>query len=760
MAYAVNWQIPFVALDGNKFRIEILNDNYTGDPVTLRGAASPIETSEDNSENLFIPIRKQTGKLSIADNGYDASGNEFDYTELIPNYILDYQVRLWQIASDNSETLRWIGYIKPDSLTSRLFDAVSIREFQLVCPLGAMEEMPVSFSNTATNLGTVKTMGQILHTALSSVNISWGTVYKQNNTHYREDITAKVSLLNFISDNLPTHTTPPTQDLDSFTATWTEDGTTWGSIVEEICRFWGWTLYSRGLDIIIVTRGQYPKFGSFAFAQLLSESATGLYDITDVYIDMESDLTYASTNHTECRQLGYRNISVHSNVNEKEIVIDPDFQKLQMSYWLGGADVHGIVHWSGDGYYYVLRRLGASGDQQDTRVAYFDNYQIEENRYLPNGNNAPFVVYYGDGWTQDEFPTKTKFNLTRGIVCYAASTVSRVTFFVKTLEDICVPKGAMICIQATAQLSYNPDPDFPTGGFTTGDRPSISDAPLSNANTAGPYSEVKNRGTKMNPLWDIVPKLEGRTIKVQLSIGDWFWDNDSQMWLNNPSSRPSFDLTVREDGSIVSPVNGNTGTGILFDDHNGSNGFCIIDNGLVPEQQQICGRLKLMILNNTLAASFDRLVSCVLTNLTIGIYNEDSKLYPQAKGSHTYKTVASTDFHRNMNVTLSMAAGDKNKYGLGQLYNPDISLLTTVAFRTGDNTYTDQLPEEKLLDTMANAYQYVTPQYTIEVRDNEQACLPYAKFVGHWADDSGIYHLQYVSHKWREGTMKLTLINK
>ena len=77
MAYAVHWQINFVALHSNDaYRVDILEDGYSEDVVHLRGAANPFETTEDNSDDAFTPIRKQTGSLRIADNGYDMDGSQ------------------------------------------------------------------------------------------------------------------------------------------------------------------------------------------------------------------------------------------------------------------------------------------------------------------------------------------------------------------------------------------------------------------------------------------------------------------------------------------------------------------------------------------------------------------------------------------------------------------------------------------------------------------------------------------------------------
>ena len=144
MAYEVHWQIDFYTPDEEHYRVEILEDDYSEDIVHLIGADDPFDTQDDNSSDAFTPIRKQTGMLRIADTGYDMEGNEFDYTDLLPFGTFDFQVRLWHVGTTN--TLRWIGYIRPDSLTSKMFEAVSIREYQLTCPLGTLYETYISFS--------------------------------------------------------------------------------------------------------------------------------------------------------------------------------------------------------------------------------------------------------------------------------------------------------------------------------------------------------------------------------------------------------------------------------------------------------------------------------------------------------------------------------------------------------------------------------------------------------------------------------------
>ena len=739
MAYAVHWQINFVTLHSNDaYRVDILEDGYSGDVVHLRGAANPFETSEDNSDDAFAPIRKQTGSLRIADNGYDMDGNAFDYTDLLPNDTFDLQVKLWKVGTTN--TLRWIGFIRPDSLTSKMFEKVSIREFKLTCPLGTLYEVPVTFSNNKNNNGTVKTIGQILYTALNSLHVSWSTLHKQNNVSNIADLKAMVSLLNFISKNEPTHTTPPAGDIDAFTATWTDDSTSWGAVLEEICKFWGWTLYSRSLHLYIVARKQVDQYIRMEFSELQNTSPT-TYTDTPSTVNFE-DMSYASTNHTECRRVGYKDITVESNVNEKKVVFDPEFDKLEMSYWPVAQDPSQIIHVSGwDSeiagykYMYVLRRLGAQNAQQNTQTQYFDNYQIYENRQVATSSLiANSVICKHDSWDNDTFKTAVSFNLTKGICCFLGVTPSAyeppLTFFCKTLEDVCIPLNSVVCINASGEITYNPDPEYP-----------------SKANTAPPFDD------------DDKPILEGRVVLAALKVGDLWWDNDNKVWT---SQFKQFNLTFHKDGSIVDPINtfttqGFNPTGILFDDHHGSKGFCIYVNAGSNSGYGLCGRMKLHIYATTTTGSVVSLLNNgILNNLTVSIYNTDSKLDPQNKASHEFKGIANNKFRQALSVNLRLASGSKNVYGLGQLFNSDYSLLDTLSFINYGGQTSSMQPEQRLLERMTDFYRDVSTQNIVEVIDDSVAEKPSSIIV---KEDGKQFHTQSVTHDWRNGTMKLTLIN-
>ena len=453
-------------------------------------------------------------------------------------------------------------------------------------------------------------------------------------------------------------------------------------------------------------------------------------------------MSYASTNHTECRRLGYKDITIESNVNEKKVVFDPEFDKLEMSYWPVAQDPSQIIHVSGwDSeiagykYMYVLRRLGAQNAQQNTQTQYFDNYQIYENRQVATSSLiANSVICKHDSWDNDTFKTAVSFNLTKGICCFLGVTPSSyeppLTFFCKTLEDVCIPLNSVVCINASAEITYNPDPEYP-----------------SRSNTAPPFDD------------DNKPILDGRVVLAALKVGDLWWDNDNKVWT---SQFKRFNLTFHKDGSIVDPINtftteGFNPTGILFDDHQGSKGFCIYVNAASNSGSGVCGRMKLHIYASTTTGTIVRLLNNgVLNDLTVSIYNTDSKLDPQNKATHEFAGVANDKFRHALNVSLKMASGSKNVYGLGQLFNNDFSLLDTLSFINYGGQTSSVQPEKRLLDRMTEFYRDVSVQNIIEVLDDSVAELPSSIIV---KDDREQYHMQNVTHNWREGTMKITLIN-
>lgn len=714
MAYGVRWKVNFVAIDGDKYRIEILQDGWISAPVRLLGAESPIETREDDTTDLFDPIRRQTGFIRIVDNGYDLDGNKFDYEDMIPMGTSDFQVRLW--LEGDTDTLRWIGYMRQDSLTYPLFEYVSIREFAIACPLSIMYDVPFSFSNDKNNKGTVKSIGQILHAALSSTGIAWNNVYKQNNISYRDDLTATMSLLNFISSNTPSSVSAaPTNDPHIFSATWKEEGTYWGEVAESVCRFWGWVIYSRANDIYIVTPGDINLFTSFMFSDLLSDSMNMPDDIATPTAILTDD-DFVSTNHSSQRVPGHKMIKVVSDVNEHKEIANPNFNDLPLECYPQGQ----IIHTFAPDTMYVLKRFAVRNISQNSGYHYVGNLQLYQNTAIQGGSLAiPWVIALVDSFKNNEFAKKTEYNFKSEVIIPQGGQNDSIIFYLQTINDIIVPASSAICIVARC---YN---DLSEGSTS-------SPSPVPSGNPAS-----------------------GKFIKAALSIGNKFWNQATGQWTDNEESYMYLD--VREDGSITFPVNtftnqGFNASGILFDDHYGSSGFCVYVKG-----QGLCGRLLLRIFKSGTGEPASYSVKCIMTDPSIFIVNEDNKMNPVNKSEHTYSAIANNRFPTDYVVNNSISSGYQNNYGLGQLYvNKSLSMLEEVNVRVSSEAEEQVLPEINLLNRLKAVYSSVTRIEKIEVKDHITASLPITQLT---VNDKH-YRVVSCSHDWRESKMNLTITDK
>lgn len=715
MAYEIRWIVNFVAKNDDKYRIEILQDDWNEEPVRLLGAESPIETREDNPTDIFVSVRKQTGFLRIADTGKDLDGNDFDYEDMIPDGVFDFQVRLWLEGNNGTDTLRWIGYIRPDSLTSRIFEYVSIREFTLSCPLSVMYDVPFSFSNNSSNNGTVKSIGQILHAALSVTGIEWQNVYKQNNIEERKDLRAVVSLLNFIKSTTPKQANPPTNnDIDNFTATWEEDGTYWGSIVESVCKFWGWVVYSRGYDIYIITPKEIGLFACFQFDNLndTSDSTTPTDITTPSYTLVDTD--FISCDHTSQRLNGRKTIKVISDVNEQKKIVNPNFNDLTLEYYPSGQ----IIHVFAPNTMYVFKRFNGNSvfGSQYAKYQYIKNLQIWENRIIQTGTlDSPYIIGLIDSFTDEQFPLKKEFDFSSEVVIFQGGQSDSPIFFVQTINDIIVPKNSAICIVAHGETDSSE-------GSTNNPSPLPSGSPA-----------------------------EGVSVKAMLKVGDMYWNGSS--W---QSGSASFNLYIRSDGSITSPENtfsngGFSVSGILFDNHYGSDGHVIYnsDSGL-------SGRMKLTLYKSATGNPTSYSVKCILTDISIFIVNGDNKMNPINESEHTLIGVGNNRFIEDYVVDNNISSGRHNTYGYGQLYEPETyKLLENVSVRTSLSSR-QVSPEQNLLDRLKALYSSSLKISTIEIKDNITASLPLTRIT---MNDEA-YRVISCSHEWRENKMKLTITDR
>ena len=65
MAYGIRWQVNFDSVAGTGYRVNILDEGWTGSITPLTGSENPFVIDEDNDDDIFIPVRTKTGYINI-----------------------------------------------------------------------------------------------------------------------------------------------------------------------------------------------------------------------------------------------------------------------------------------------------------------------------------------------------------------------------------------------------------------------------------------------------------------------------------------------------------------------------------------------------------------------------------------------------------------------------------------------------------------------------------------------------------------------
>lgn len=170
MAWVVKYEIPFQSLDGDQYLIQI-KEQSSEPPTTpqkLKGAAEPFVTQEDADENIFTPIRKQTGYLRIIDETGDGSLLE----TLLPENNTQKLVQLY-IGTYNQDTfvasnLLWNGFLCSEVYTQPWDNQKKMLEFPVKSLLAAMEDIFLPLSM----LGPITKIASYFIAAFNALNIT------------------------------------------------------------------------------------------------------------------------------------------------------------------------------------------------------------------------------------------------------------------------------------------------------------------------------------------------------------------------------------------------------------------------------------------------------------------------------------------------------------------------------------------------------------------------------------------------------------
>jgi len=396
---AKNYTIAFKSLRaGDAYTLSI--GGGTGTAVALKGGAQPFTTQEDDNEDMFAPVRTQTGYLRIVDDGKLADGTTaFDWHDLIPETDTSRPVTLTK-TSGGTTTTCWVGFMQAQDFGSTLYGNPQEREFPVHCVLTVTQGTDINYQQTA-----IQNFAYLLKQIVDAIPSAQRPtqIVVQGGRDAQTWLLKRIDWQNFVSRN---------------------DGAQAARFscfecLEDMCAFWGWTARTKGQTLYLTAAddSSLTTWLTMTYAQLTTMaggtaagSTTGTWD--SVSFDTLGDV-YASVNNDDYVQRGYNKAVVSADTNSADdYIVDPFDELLEKDMkdctYAQGYDV-GAVHYTQDVLSFSRWWLDGSCVQNYASFNYASNYN---NEY---GNVLRIKKSYSSGSVFASFETKYEHVFHNGI---------------------------------------------------------------------------------------------------------------------------------------------------------------------------------------------------------------------------------------------------------------------------------------------------------------------------------------------------------
>ena len=376
---AIHWQIPFKSLRaGTDYTVNIYDSTYSGQPIVLKGGAQPFTTQEDDNDDMFTPIRTQTGYLRIVDDGKDANGNTLsasdDWKALLPSTDTDRPVTL----TNGSGTVVWQGFMQAQNFGGVLYGNPQEREFPVHCPLTILEGSDINYQQKEIQ-NFAYLLQQITNCIATKGGLAVGidNIIIQGNTDAQQWLLKRIDWQNFTSDDGDGNLTARFNLYQ---------------ILEDVCRFWGWTArtYHRNIYLTCADDSSEQSFLSLATGSggsletMAGGIAAGLTGGAFTVLSPSGDI-FASVEQNDYRQRGPNRSMVKVDTNRGEDTVLDVFNDTTIKAMKDMGQQGSMVH------YVAYTNDLLSVDQPYLKVTCVADYASLNIGYFGYAYNAPYV---------------------------------------------------------------------------------------------------------------------------------------------------------------------------------------------------------------------------------------------------------------------------------------------------------------------------------------------------------------------------------
>ena len=157
MSWNITHQCRFQSRTGQQYCVNISKQTDTGQNIKqLTGSEHPFVTSEANGDDIFMPIRQQTGYLRVLDN---SGGTLID--ELLPENNTQKMVTLVNLTTGKTE---WIGFLAAEVFTQPWGNELTELEFPLKSALACLSDVTIQAGQ-----GGNQRLAALVYNAISAI---------------------------------------------------------------------------------------------------------------------------------------------------------------------------------------------------------------------------------------------------------------------------------------------------------------------------------------------------------------------------------------------------------------------------------------------------------------------------------------------------------------------------------------------------------------------------------------------------------------